>query len=104
MVVVSVTYPRNSGTFFDLDYYVHKHLPMVTALLTPSGLLELELLRGMGKPDGSPDAYQIMVLLRFTSAAEAQTCLAQHAPQIMNDIANFTDAKAVIQLNESSLA
>lgn len=103
MTVVSVTYPRSSGTFFDLDYYLHKHLPMVKTLLTPSGLIELELLRGAGKLDGSPDAYQITVLLRFANTPEARSCFTQYGALLAEDNANFTDAKAVVQLNESSL-
>ncbi len=104
MTVVSVTYPRNSGTFFDLDYYIHKHLPMVKALLTPSGLKEVELLRGAGKLDGSPDNNQMTALLRFASSADAHLSFAQHGQQIADDIPNFTDVKAVIHVNESSLA
>ena len=38
MTRVIVTYPATAGAKFDLDYYMSKHMPMVSQKLTPHGL------------------------------------------------------------------
>ena len=35
MVKVSVMYPMQQGTKFDMTYYINRHIPMVRQLLGP---------------------------------------------------------------------
>jgi hypothetical protein len=37
MISVAVLYPNKAGSKFDLDYYVHRHLPLVRDRLKPMG-------------------------------------------------------------------
>ena len=104
MIVVSVTYPKGSLTFFDLDYYLHKHIPMVQTILIPEGLQELKLLRGTGTLEGTAARYEMTALLSFHSAAEARLAFEKQGQKIMDDIVSFTDGKTQIQVNDVLVA
>ena len=41
MISVVVLYPNKAGSKFDLDYYVHRHLPLVRDRLQPMGMRSL---------------------------------------------------------------
>ncbi len=100
MTIVSVTYPKQSGTFFDLDYYVHKHVTMVKTLLTPLGLQDLRLLAGKELQNGGEPVYAMTALLSFADPSTFRAAMIQYGQQILDDIPNFTDMKAMIQINE----
>ena len=38
MISVAVLYPNKAGSKFDLDYYAHRHLPLVRDRLKPMGI------------------------------------------------------------------
>lgn len=99
MIVVSITYPANEGSRFDLDYYTGKHLPLVQARWSECGLVETRVLRGIGAPGGGPAAYHLTALLAFSSEEAFARAGQQHGREIMGDIKNFTDTKPVVQLN-----
>ena len=41
MISVAVLYPNQAGSKFDLDYFVHRHLPLVRDRLKPMGMRSL---------------------------------------------------------------
>lgn len=100
MVVLSVIYPKHTGTSFDHDYYAHKHLPMVRTLLRPAGLQELEVVRGTKTMDGPTFPYEVIAFLTFPEEAELRAALNEYGEQILGDIPNFTDMKPTLQLND----
>jgi len=100
MIVVSVTYPASPGTHFDLDYYRNSHIPLVQSRWSGMGLAGARFLRGIGAPGGGPIPTHLVALLSFESAEHFQRAVERHGKEIMGDIAKFTDAKPVIQLNE----
>lgn len=100
MTVVSVTYAKQSGSFFDLDYYLHKHVPMVKTVLASMGLQDLRLLRGAESITGAAPHYEMIALLTFEDVAATRSALGQHGAQIVDDIPNFTDIKPSMQINE----
>ena len=101
MVLVSVLYPNQPGSRFDERYYLDKHIPLVRQRWEPMGLTDLRLLRGTNTPDGGAAPYRVMALLTFESAEALQKALAAHGRELFGDIPNFTDAKAVMQVNEA---
>ncbi len=98
MILVSVMYP--TGAKFDTDYYLKTHMPLVKDRWGPHGLKSAQVLRGAAKPDGSPPDYQMIALLTFGSLDDFRAAGKAHGREVFADIANFTDAKAVVQIND----
>jgi uncharacterized protein (TIGR02118 family) len=100
MVIISVLYPKHSGSKFAHDYYVHTHTPMVKVRWSSLGLTNVELLRGVSALDGGPCPYEMTCLLTFTSVEVVQAAMAAFGSEIVADIANFTNTQPVIQINQ----
>jgi uncharacterized protein (TIGR02118 family) len=98
MILVSVMYP--TGAKFDIDYYLKTHMPLVKDRWGPHGLKSAQVLRGAAKPDGSPPDYQTIALLTFGSLDDFKAAGKAHGREVFADIANFTDAKAAVQIND----
>ena len=101
MPTVTVIYPRNEGATFDFDYYQHTHLRLVAARWGGAGLTRAEALRGTATPDGGEAPYLAIALLGFATPEDLQAAIGgPHAAEIVGDIANFTNVRPVIQVNE----
>lgn len=99
MVTVSVVYPASSR--FDHDHYLAVHVPLVGEHWSAHGFQGATVLRGVQAPDGGPPPYSLIALLEFDSIDSVNAALASAGtPAILGDIANFTDAAPVIQVNE----
>ena len=104
MATLSVVYPRTAGATFDYEYYRTKHMPMVGERWGRAGLTGGEALLGKAAPDGSQPAYFAIGIIHFDTDEALEAALnGPHASEIMGDIANFTTAAPVIQLNERFL-
>ncbi len=101
MVLVSVLYPNQPGSRFDERYYLDRHIPLVRQRWEPMGLTDLRLLRGTATPDGGQAPFRVVALLTFASGDALQNAAAAHGAEIFGDIPNFTDVKAVMQVNEA---
>ena len=103
MVKVSVLYPRQSGTKFDMQYYLNSHIKMVQRLLGSrlKGVTVEEGICGM-QPD-SPASYAAMGHLLFDSIADFQGSFGPHAQEIVGDIPNYTNTQPIIQISEVRL-
>ncbi|TCZ66579.1 EthD family reductase [Roseicella aquatilis] len=99
MIVVSVSYPNDPSTRFDLDYYMQTHIPLVRERWSAMGLRELRVLRGLGTPDGGAAPVRLMALLTWDNAEALERAVAAHGQEIFGDIARFTDARPVMQVN-----
>jgi uncharacterized protein (TIGR02118 family) len=100
MVLVTVMYPNQSGSTFNHDYYLQKHIPLVKERWSSMGLDDIRLVRGVGTPDGSEPPYQVMALLSFRSMPEFQNAASAHAEELFADIPNFTNVQPVVQISE----
>ena len=104
MPTLSVVYPRTAGATFDYEYYRNIHMPMVGERWAGAGLTGCEALLGKAAPDGSEPAYFAIGIIHFDSHESLEAALnGPHASEIIGDIANFTSAAPVIQLNERFL-
>jgi uncharacterized protein (TIGR02118 family) len=100
MIKVSVFYPNNEGSRFDMGYYCNSHLPMVREKLGQV-CKGVAVEQGLAGPTpGSPPAFIAMGHLYFDSAAEFQTTFGPHAAAIMADIPNYTDIQPTIQISD----
>ena len=100
MIKVSVLYPNNEGSKFDMSYYCNSHMPMVQQKLG-AACKGVAVEQGVsGSTAGSRPAFVAMGHLYFDSAADFQAAFGPHAKNIMADIPNYTDIQPTIQVSE----
>lgn len=100
MIKVSVLYPNNEGSNFDMDYYCNNHIPMVQKKLGPA-CKRVAVEEGLSGGDpGSRATYIAMGHLYFDSVEEFQASFGPHANEIMGDIPNYTDIQPMLQISE----
>ena len=100
VIKVSVMYLHDPMSTFDMDYYRNKHVPMVRERLggaCKSAVIEAGL---AGGEPGSPPTYCAMGHIYFDSVEAFQQAFAPHAAEIVADVANYTNAKYVIQISD----
>ena len=100
MIKVSVFYPNNEGSKFDIEYYCRSHIPMVREKLG-AACKGVAVEQGTaGATPGSPPGFIAMGHLYFDSMEAFQTAFGPHADAIMADIPNYTDIQPTIQISE----
>ncbi|MDU8885521.1 EthD family reductase [Yeosuana sp. MJ-SS3] len=103
MTKVTVLYPNSEGKHFDINYYVNKHVPMVSNLLGDA-LKYAEIEEGIGTAEPGADApYAAIGCIYFNSVEDFQTSFGANAEQIMGDIPNYTNIEPIIQISEVKL-
>ena len=103
MIKVSVLYPNNDGSHFDMDYYCNRHMPMVQEKLG-AAVKGVSVEQGLGgATPGSRATYIAMGHLLFESVEAFQTAFGPHAEAIMGDIPNYTDIPPTIQVSDVKL-
>ena len=99
-IKVSVLYPNTEGKNLDVDYYMNKHLPLVSQLLGDA-LIGATVEKGLG--GGAPDApatYLVMGNMYFNTIEDFQNSFGPNAEKIMGDLPNFTTIQPVVQISE----
>jgi len=100
MIKVSVLYPNNEGSKFDMSYYCNTHIPMVQEKLGKA-CKSVAVEQGVsGVTPGSRPTFAAMGHLYFDSVADFQAAFGPHAAAIMGDIPNYTDIPPTIQISE----
>jgi uncharacterized protein (TIGR02118 family) len=102
MVRISILYPNNKSSRFDLDYYIGRHMPLAIKLLSAHpGFKGVSVEGGMGgATPGSEAAYFVMCHFSFDSVESFMAAFVPHAAVLQGDIPNYTDVAPVIQFNE----
>jgi len=101
MIRVSVMYPATPGSTFDWDYYLGPHVQLARKLLTSSGLVRIEIDRGVaGLPPGAPAPYHAVGHLSFRTSAEMQSALVPTAADFIADERKHSSAPSVVQISE----
>jgi uncharacterized protein (TIGR02118 family) len=103
MIRVSVLYPNNSGSTFDMEYYLGKHMPMVREKMGVAlkGMTVDHGLNG-GQP-GTQAAYRVIATLLFDSMAAFERAFLPEAAEIQGDIPRYTNIAPTIQISEVKL-
>jgi uncharacterized protein (TIGR02118 family) len=103
-ITITVLYPNDAGSKFDMDYYLGTHCPLVQKNWGSAGMTSLQVIKGAATPDpDTPPPYQIVAILGFESLEAFQGAVANSGAAVMGDIPNFTDVSPVIQINENIL-
>jgi uncharacterized protein (TIGR02118 family) len=100
MIRIAAAYPRQEGKKFDMDYYIHTHLPMVQKKFAPFGLKKIEVDKGVEKPGGGASPFFAIGYLYFDTLADFQECYASVGPEVVGNIHIYTDVIPMIQVGE----
>ena len=100
MIRIAAAYPRQEGKFFNINYYVDTHLPMVWQKFSPFGLSKIEVDRGLERPGGGESPFFAIGYLYFDNLANFQQCYAAEGLEVVGNIPIYTDVKPMIQVGE----
>jgi len=102
MIKISILYPNDKGSRFDLRYYVETHMPRSIALLSAHpGFKSVSVEHGLGGAmPGTNAAYIAMCHYQFDSIESFMAAFTPHAAELQGDMPNYTDIEPVIQFNE----
>lgn len=100
MIRVSMFYPHASEGHFDLDYFLSRHVPLIESLLTPEGLMSIEVDHGMAMADPQQELQFTAVLhLSFQGYEEMQTAMGSHSGELKEDMHNFSKSIPTVQIS-----
>jgi uncharacterized protein (TIGR02118 family) len=103
MIKVSVFYPHQPGSHFDINYYCERHMPMVRRLLG-TAVKNTAVEQGLsGRSPGVPPPYMAMGHMYFESVPAFVEAWTPHAAQILGDIPNYTNVQHQVQISEVKL-
>lgn len=100
MIRITAAYPRATGKRFDMDYYVHKHLPFVLKEFGPYGLIKAEADRPLEKPGGGESPFFCVGYLYFRDLAGFQKAFKEAGAKVMAEFPKYTDVMPIIQVGE----
>lgn len=100
MVIFSVLYPASQGARFDQAYYDATHIPLLKEAFSATGLVDVQVFKGLSAGDGGPAPYVAMAHLKFRDAEALQASMGgPRAPAVRADVAVFTDIQPIIQVS-----
>ncbi|KAF2225999.1 hypothetical protein BDZ85DRAFT_317112 [Elsinoe ampelina] len=81
--------PPPGSTPFDITYYLETHMPLVTNLFSPFGLVKWEVIQ-FSSPDGTAPAFVVQTILHWESEEGMERANASEAGKMLGkDIGNF---------------
>ena len=100
MIKVSVFYPNNQRSKFDMNYYCNTHMPMVRQKLR-AACKGAAVEQGIaGATPGSQPGFIAIGHIYFESVEAFRAAFTPHAEAIMADIPNYTDIQPTLQISE----
>ena len=102
MIKISILYPNNKDSRFNMRYYIDTHMPLSIGLLsTHSGFRGVSVERGLGGAmPGTDAAYIAMCHYLFNSTEDFMAAFTPHASVLQGDMSNYTDIEPIIQVSE----
>ncbi len=102
MFNISSIYPQREGAQFDFDYYLKKHMPLsIERLSGAKGFKGVSVERGLDiETLNIASAYVAMCHYYFDSVEDFMAAFMPHAEELQADIANYTNIRPILQINE----
>ena len=103
MIRVMALYPRTNDTFFNMDHYLNKHIPLVQAKAREIGVnVGIQVDEGLGTltPD-DPAPYFIVGFMNFDKIEDFQNLVAIHGNELLGDVGNFTNVPYRMQISNT---
>ncbi|KAF2104777.1 hypothetical protein NA57DRAFT_70983 [Rhizodiscina lignyota] len=106
---VSVIYPKDSDSTFDMDYYLKTHMPLVAKSWGQYGFQQYQVIQYNPNPvDSSEPVFSVKCDLTFKDAASYKKALeSPEAGDVFGDVPKFSnkgphlvagDVKATVQV------
>lgn len=100
MIKVIILYPNGEGKSFDMNYYTHKHMPMVASLLGES-LKFYEIDKGIaGRAPSDLAPYIAIGYLYFDKLSDFKNSFGPNADKIRGDVINYTNIQPIVQISK----
>lgn len=100
MIKLSAAYPKEEGSYFDIDYYCNTHTPMVVRLLGDF-LKHSAVEKGLSAFERESESpFMAMGHLYFVSVDEMHKAFEPYLEEIMGDIQNYTNVQPYFQISE----
>lgn len=102
MIKISILYPSDEASQFDMRYYLDVHMPMAIERLSRGpGFKGVSVERGLAGviPESEP-GYLVMCHFLFDSFDNFMASFDPHAEALQEDILNYTDIEPIIQISE----
>jgi uncharacterized protein (TIGR02118 family) len=101
MITYTVYYPYKKDSFFDMDYYCNKHIPIARNYfgVACKGIM---VLKGNSE-NGKQPRYACMCHLFFNTKKDFFEASEKSNAELIEDIKNFTDIEPVAEISEVSL-
>ena len=105
MIRISILYPNNKGSRFDVSYYIDTHMPLSIRLLSAHpGFKGVSVEQGLGGAvPGSEPTYVAMCHFLFDSIEDFLGAFMPNAAVLQGDMPNYTDIEPVIQVSEVAI-
>jgi len=98
MIRIVVLYPQSGDNWFNKEYYIKNHTPLVKRCLEPHGMEKFEIDFGLAGMDG-PAPYFAIGYLTFKTMEQFQAGMAAHGKTLTDDMPNYTK-DVIIQIGE----
>ena len=100
MIRVSVLYPNDPGSTFDMDYYLAKHIPLLKHRLG-AALKSVSVDQGVsGAQPGTEPAYRAICVMLLDSVEAFGHAFTPHAAEILADVPRYTSVAPTVQISE----
>ena len=100
MIKVSIIYPNDEETTFDMKYYSEKHMPMVASLYG-SSMKHMSIDKGIaGRTPDDKMPYLAVGYFYFEKLSDFREAFAPNAEKILSDIPNYTNIQPIVQISE----
>lgn len=93
IVVISYLRPESGDVHFNEDYYLTKHMPLVTKTWEPCGLVSWEAAKMDDEPS-SPYYYQVKTIWESLKGFEKAST--ELGASVFADVPNFTNLKVQV--------
>jgi uncharacterized protein (TIGR02118 family) len=97
---ITVLYENVEDATFDLDYYMAKHMPLVSDKFKPFGIKGWRVLKAVGTPTGHKPRYSIVALLEFDTPDQFKAAVAAEGGPVFGDVPNFSNQTPVVVIGE----
>ena len=100
MYKISINYPYSEDNYFDKDYYLKTHIPMVKDALSPLGLKQVEVVFGQAAIMNKQPRFFAVANMYFEDIPSMGGALQSKGAELTGDIKNFTDVIPFEEISE----
>jgi uncharacterized protein (TIGR02118 family) len=102
MIKISILYPNKEGSWFDMEYFITRHLPMAIKYFSGMyGFRGISVEKGLGNDNREKEpAFIVICNLLFDSIENFFAAFNPQAGILEEDATNYTDIKPIFHLSE----